>query len=344
MPSHIQRLIEIMARLRDPASGCPWDLEQTFKTIAPHTIEETYELIEAIENGDPQAIKDELGDVLLQIVFYAQMASEAKMFDFEDIAGHLADKLIERHPHIFGERKAKTAHDVLGIWEKGKEAKRAEKAGNEGRSASVMDGVTSSLPASTRAVKLQKRAARVGFDWTDARDVFAKIREEIGELEIEIDARTDHSSCPVIPSPSPLRGAPPSPAMRERVPSACEAGEGKVAAKTNKSFIEDELGDVLFAVTNLARKLDIDPETALRSTNRKFERRFRQIEEILARQGKNVADASLPEMEQIWNEIKAEEKAAVKGKPSFDAPQNLQVPQAQPRTTAKQQEAERRKR
>jgi nucleoside triphosphate diphosphatase len=266
MSTNIQRLIDIMARLRDPESGCPWDLEQTFKTIAPHTIEETYELVEAIESGEPHAIKDELGDVLLQVVFYAQMGREAGLFNFDSVAGYLADKLIERHPHIFGEREAKTARDVLDNWEKDKEAKRAAQAESEGRLTSVLDGVSAALPAATRAVKLQKRAATVGFDWAEARDVFAKIKEEIGELENEVEA------------------------------------------KANKSFLEDELGDVFFAVTNLARKLKIDPETALRSTNRKFERRFRKIEESLAAQGKNITAVSLDEMERLWNEIKAQEK------------------------------------
>jgi len=266
MPTNIQRLLDIMARLRNPEGGCPWDLEQTFKTIAPHTIEETYELVEAIESGDPAAIKDELGDVLLQVVFHAQMAKDAKMFDFESVAGHLADKLIERHPHIFGERDVKTAKDVLKNWEKDKETKRMAKAAHEGRSESVLDGISAALPAATRAVKLSKRAARVGFDWNDPRDVFGKIREEIGELEKE------------------------------------------VADKKDKDYLEDELGDVLFAVVNLARKLDIDPEAALRRTNRKFERRFRAVEEALAKQGKKPSDASLDDMEALWNAIKAKEK------------------------------------
>jgi len=265
MSSHILRLVEVMARLRNPDGGCPWDLEQTFQTIAPHTIEETYELVEAIESNDPKAIKDELGDVLFQVVFYAQMGREAGLFDLESVAGHVADKMIERHPHVFAEREVETAHDVLVNWETDKEAKRTKAAAKEGRMPSVLDGVSSGLPSTTRSVKLQKRAARVGFDWAKADDVFAKIKEEIAELEKE------------------------------------------VAGDTPKGRMEDELGDVLFAVTNLARKLDIDPETALRSTNRKFERRFRMIEDALAEQGRKASDASLQEMEILWNEAKAAE-------------------------------------
>ena len=253
-----------MARLRDPNGGCAWDLEQNFQSIAPHTLEETYELLEAIENNDTNAIKDELGDVLFQVVFHAQMASEAGLFDLDSVAGAVTDKMIERHPHVFGTRDVKTAAGVVDNWEADKEAKR--KAQATGTPHSVLEGVCTALPAATRAVKLQKRAARVGFDWAEAKDVLAKIREEITELEHEISVNAD------------------------------------------KDFLEDELGDVFFAVTNLARKLDIDPETALRRTNRKFERRFQGIETALATQGSNISDASLDEMERIWNEIKAQEK------------------------------------
>ncbi len=263
MTSGTKRLIDIMARLRNPKGGCPWDLEQTFKTIAPHTLEETYELVEAIEGGGKEDIKDELGDVLFQIVFYTQMGREAGWFDFDDVANHVADKMIERHPHVFGKRRVKTARDVASNWEKDKEAKRTKKAGKE---LSLLDGISTALPAATRAVKLQKRAAGVGFDWPKAWDVLAKIKEEIGELEREIKRKAD------------------------------------------KDFLEDELGDVFFAVTNLARKLDISPEAALRRTNRKFERRFRAIEKALTKKGKKITDASLDEMEQIWKAVKTKEK------------------------------------
>ncbi|MDR3425693.1 MAG: nucleoside triphosphate pyrophosphohydrolase [Alphaproteobacteria bacterium] len=264
MSKNTDRLIDVMARLRDPQGGCPWDIKQTHASLAADTIEETYELVEAIENNDMQAIKEELGDVLLHVVFHAQLGREAGSFDFDCVAAHVADKMIERHPHVFGERDVKTAHEVLVNWENDKEAKRNAQAA--GGKVSALDGVSAALPAATRAVKLQKRAARVGFDWDKAQDVLAKIREEIGELEHEI------------------------------------------AVKAEKDFLEDELGDVFFAVANLARKLDIDPEGALRRTNRKFERRFRGIETALAKQGKKISDASLEEMERIWNEIKAEEK------------------------------------
>jgi len=260
------RLVEVMARLRDPKTGCPWDLEQSFKTIAPYTLEETYEVIEAIERDDPKSMKDELGDLLFQVVFHAQLGSETKLFNLEDIANQVCDKMIERHPHVFGDRDAKTSEKVLVNWEADKAAKREAEAKAEGRKVSLLDGVTTSLPATTRAVKLQNRAARVGFDWTDARDILAKIKEETAELEVEINANKGLDS------------------------------------------IEDEMGDLLFALVNLARRLEVDPETALRRTNRKFERRFREIENRLASKGRDIKEASLDEMERIWIEIKQEEK------------------------------------
>lgn len=269
MSSAIDRLVQVMARLRDPNGGCPWDLEQNFKTIAPHTLEETYEVVDAIEQDNPAAIKDELGDLLFQIVFYGQMGKEAGLFDFDAIATHVTDKMVERHPHVFGDRSVKTADGVVSNWENDKARKREAAAAAEQRRPSVLDGVTAALPAATRAVKLQNRAARVGFDWSDARDIIGKIREEIAELEQELNA------------PEKLK---------------------------NQDAVEDEFGDVLFAVINLARHVKVDPETALRRTNRKFERRFRGIETRLAEQGRNIVDASLDEMEKIWNDVKAEER------------------------------------
>ena len=266
MSAAVDRLVQVMARLRNPNGGCPWDLEQNFKTIAPHTLEETYEVVEAIESNDPQAIKDELGDLLFQIVFHAQMGSEAKLFDLDQIATHVTDKMIERHPHVFGDRDVNTAQGVVSNWENDKAKKREAAAAASNKPISALDGVSTALPASTRAVKLQNRAARVGFDWPDARDIIAKIREEIAELEAEIDTKDNHDA------------------------------------------IEDEFGDVFFAVINLARRLKVDPETALRRTNRKFEHRFRGIEQKLATQGRNIKDASLDEMERIWCEVKAEER------------------------------------
>lgn len=264
MSEAVNRLMEIMARLRNPDGGCPWDLEQDFKSIAPHTLEETYEVVEAIEKNDPQAIKDELGDLLFQIVFHAQIGREAGLFDLDQIANHVADKMVERHPHVFGDRDANSAEKVLANWENDKAKKR--EAAADGKPVSALDGVTTTLPASTRAVKLQNRAARVGFDWAEAKDIIAKIREEIAELEAEIDT------------------------------------------SDNFDAIEDEFGDVFFAVINLARRLKVDPETALRRTNRKFESRFRGIEQRLAAEGRNIKDASLDEMERIWGEVKEAER------------------------------------
>ena len=265
MSAAISRLIDVMARLRDPKGGCPWDLEQTFKTIAPYTLEETYEVVDAIERDDTQAIKEELGDLLFQVVFHAQMGREAGLFTLDDIASAVADKMIERHPHVFGDRNTANAAAVVVNWEADKAKKREAQAKAENRPVSALDGVTAALPAMTHAVKLQSRAARVGFDWAEARDVLVKIHEEIEELQNEIDQGTSDSR-------------------------------------------EDELGDVLFAITNLARKLDIDPETALRRTNRKFERRFRAVENAVAAQGRTMSETSLDDMEKLWIEIKSTEK------------------------------------
>lgn len=267
MSKSIQRLVEVMRRLRDPKTGCPWDLEQNFRSIAPHTLEETYEVIEAIEQDDPKAMKEELGDLLFQIVFHAQMGNEAGLFDLDRIADAVADKMIERHPHVFGDREANTADAVLTNWEADKAKKRAAQAAAENRPVSALDGVSTALPAMLRALKLQNRAARVGFDWTDARDIIAKIREETGELEAEIKSGDRDSR-------------------------------------------EDELGDLFFVLVNLARRLEIEPETALRRANRKFERRFRGIETRLAAQGRKLEDTSLDEMEAAWQAVKQKEKLA----------------------------------
>jgi MazG family protein len=261
----LARLLDIMARLRDPEHGCPWDLDQSFATIAPYTIEEAYEVAEAAERGEPEALKDELGDLLLQVVFHARMAEEARQFDFNDVARGIADKMIRRHPHVFAEAQVEGSAAQTVAWEAQKAAERRAKAAAAGRPESALDGVGLGLPALTRADKLQKRAARVGFDWPAVAPIFDKIGEEIGELRSEID-----------------RGAAP-----ERV--------------------ADELGDLLFAVANLARRLEIDPEQALRTANRKFERRFRSVEQRLAATSKPIAEASLDEMEAEWQRVKAEE-------------------------------------
>ncbi|MEM9013563.1 MAG: nucleoside triphosphate pyrophosphohydrolase [Pseudomonadota bacterium] len=255
---NIDRLIDIMARLRDPNAGCPWDLEQNFRTIAPYTIEEAYEVADAIEREDYESLKDELGDLLFQTVFHAQMAREAGHFDFDDVARAIADKMVRRHPHVFADADHRNASEQTEAWEIQKEKERQEKGKN-----GLLDDVPVGLPGLTRAVKLQKRAARVGFDWDDANAVLAKITEETEEL---VEARDVKS----------------------------------------QSEIEDEFGDLLFVLTNLARHLDIDPEAALRRTNQKFTRRFQYIEKQAARANRSMTDMSLDEMEAHWRDAKAE--------------------------------------
>jgi MazG family protein len=255
----IHRLLELMARLRDPADGCPWDREQTFRTIAPYTIEEAYEVADAIERDDRGDLREELGDLLFQVVFHARMAEEEGAFDFVDVADGLTDKMIRRHPHVF--RRDEVGGEVR--WEETKEAERARKARPD---ASILDGVAAGLPALMRAEKLQKRAARVGFDWPEARQVLAKIREEIDEVDAEI-----------------------------------AAGD---AAK-----LEGEIGDLLFAVVNLARHVGVDSEAALRGCNAKFERRFTHIERALRTQGRGPKEATLDEMEALWAEAKGAERS-----------------------------------
>lgn len=269
MKDNTHRLLDIMARLRDPDGGCPWDMGQDFPTIAPHTIEEAYEVADAIQSGDMMAVKDELGDLLFQVVFYAQMGRERGLFDFDAIAGHIADKMIRRHPHVFGEISVSDADDQTRRWEDMKAKERAEKAAASGKPPSALDGITPGLPALTRALKLQKRAARVGFDWTRADEILDKIEEEIGELRAEI----------------------------------------KAATSQDKARVTDELGDLMFALVNLARRLDIDPETALRGTNAKFDRRFRFVEQELDKDGKSPTDATLDEMESLWVIAKQAERA-----------------------------------
>ena len=268
MSAALDRLAGVMARLRDPNGGCPWGLKQTFKTIAPYTLEEAYEVLEAVERNDPADMKDELGDLLFQVAFHAQMGKEAGLFDLDVIATHVTDKMIERHPHVFGSRDAATAEAVLVNWEADKARKREAAAQAAGKPLSALDGVTPSLPATARAVKLQNRAARVGFDWPDALGTLAKIREETEELAVEM------------------------------------------AKPDNADALEDELGDVFFALINLARKLKVDPEAALRRTNRKFERRFREVEARLATQDKRPENVTLAELDAIWVAIKTAEKTA----------------------------------
>jgi ATP diphosphatase len=263
----IARLIEIMTALRTPGTGCPWDLDQRFETIAPYTLEEAYEVADAIARGDLADLREELGDLLLQVVFHARMAQEQGAFDFGDVVEAITAKLLRRHPHVFGEAKGATPDEVRGLWEEIKAGEKAERADNGRKQETVgaLAGVPVGLPALTRALKLQAKAGRVGFDWNDPMAVLAKIREECNEIEAEI----------------------------------AEGERAKAAA---------EVGDLLFAVVNLARHLEADPEGVLRAANVKFERRFAAIERALAERGKTPRDATLAEMDALWDEAKAEER------------------------------------
>lgn len=262
--SEINRLLTIMARLRDPERGCPWDLEQDFSTIAPYTLEEAHEVADAIAHGDFRNLEEELGDLLLQVVFHAQMANEQKLFSFEDVARGIAEKMIRRHPHVFpdgrldGENVAIASAQVVANWES---IKAAEKTARGEHSLRILDGIAKGFPALMRAEKLQKKAGKVGFDWNSPRAVIAKLREELDELEAELDS-------------------------------------GDARAQ------EEELGDLLFCVVNLARHLSLDSEMALKKANAKFERRFAHIEDRLSAQGLPFAGATLAEMEALWLEAK----------------------------------------
>jgi len=255
------QLLETMARLRDPRTGCAWDVEQTFATIAPYTIEEAYEVADAIERGDLGELKEELGDLLLQVVFHAQMAQEQGAFVFADVAQTITDKLVRRHPHVFGDASHRTSDEQTAAWEVIKAQERTQKAKH-----GVLDDVPVGLPALTRAVKLTRRAARVGFDWPSTREVMDKLAEETAELQAEIDA-------------------------------------GDMAKA------REELGDILFVIANLARKLDVEPEDALRATNAKFARRFAFIEAELAKTGRTPDQSDLAEMDRLWDAAKAAERA-----------------------------------
>jgi nucleoside triphosphate diphosphatase len=269
----ISGLIAIMAVLRTPVTGCPWDLEQNFATIAPYTIEEAYEVADAISRGDLDDLKDELGDLLLQVVFHARMAQEQGTFAFPDVVQAITEKLIRRHPHVFGDKGGMATAEVNVQWDEIKAAEKAARtaagknAGNSpapGRTG-ALSGVSSGLPALTRALKLQQKAGKVGFDWNDPKAVLAKIREEADEIGGELDAG-------------------------------------------DKDKVADEIGDLMFALVNLARHLDVDPETALRTTNLKFERRFASIEDALAAVGKTPSQATLAEMDALWDQAKEKEK------------------------------------
>lgn len=258
----IDRLLAVMAALRDPDGGCPWDLQQDFASIAPYTIEEAYEVADAIQRGDRTDLRDELGDLLLQVVFHARMAEEERSFDFEAVAQAIAEKMIRRHPHVFAMDGADTPDAVKRSWEETKAAEREAKGADD----SALAGVARALPALQRAEKLSKRAARVGFTWPDAPTVFGDIEEELEELKHEIEAGAPHDR------------------------------------------LEDELGDVLFTVANLARLLGVDPEAALRRTNDKFTRRFQAVEKSFAEEGRPLPAPSLEEMDARWDQVKGVEK------------------------------------
>ncbi|WP_309084335.1 nucleoside triphosphate pyrophosphohydrolase [Chelativorans sp.] len=264
----ISRLIEIMAALRDPKTGCPWDLDQDFSSIAPYTIEEAYEVLDAIQRNDMHDLREELGDLLLQVVFHARMAEEAGSFSFGDVVEAITTKMVRRHPHVFGDAEAREAGMAKGMWERIKAEEKAERRARRGSDGEprrgYLDEVAIALPALTRALKLQEKAARVGFDWGAARPILAKIEEEIGELREAMD-------------------------------------EGRQEA------VAEEFGDLLFALVNLGRHLNVDPEAALRDTNEKFRRRFHAVESGLEAQGKILAEASLEEMEALWQSAKKAE-------------------------------------
>src|SRR5262249_34064582 len=271
----LPELLAVMAALRTPSGGCPWDLAQTFKTIAPYTIEEAYEVADAIESGDRGLLKEELGDLLLQVVYHARLAEEEGAVGVADVVDAITCKMLRRHPHVFGSASERAAGAGPDFWERIK-AKEREKEGERSRQgAGILAGVPVALPAFARAVKLQQKAARVGFDWPTLAPVLAKLKEELAELE------------------SAAAGGPP---------------QGWSAEK--RAAVAEEFGDVLFSLANLARHLALDPEGALRAANQKFMRRFNRIEELLAAEGRSIREASLAEMERAWERAKAEEQKA----------------------------------
>jgi nucleoside triphosphate diphosphatase len=286
----IEDLLAVMAALRTPGTGCPWDLEQSFATIAPYTIEEAYEVADAIERHDLDHLKEELGDLLLQVVYHSRIAEEQGAFAFRDVVGGITAKMVRRHPHVFGTPEQRAAGVTTGFWERIKAEERvaggvsplatapdaslkhrgeeADPASASGKRGSVLDSVPLALPALMRAVKLQNKAARVGFDWPSLAPVLDKLKEELAELEEEI---------------------------------------AKPGDQQNRASVEEEFGDLLFVVANIARHLQLDPETALRSANAKFTRRFHAIERKLAERGRTPAQSDLAEMDRLWDESKAEE-------------------------------------
>lgn len=263
----MQQLLEIMRALRDPASGCPWDLEQNFQSLIPYTLEEAYEVADAIERNNLDDIKSELGDLLFQIVFYSQLATEQQAFDFNDIAQTICEKLIRRHPHVFAGKKVTTAEEQTIEWEKLKQQERKNKAAENNFNLSYLDDVSRTLPSLMRAEKIQKRVAKEGFDWPDVKGVMDKIYEELDEVQQELDADV-----------------------------------------LDQAKLEDEIGDLFFSCINLSRYVKVDAEHSLRKANMKFERRFRQLEKIARSKGLQINEMRIYELENLWKEVKANEK------------------------------------
>ena len=290
-----ERAVSIMARLRAPG-GCPWDREQTFDTIKPYTLEEAYEVLEAIDARDWNELTGELGDLLLQVLFYAEMAAEEKHFTIDDVLDRLSNKLIDRHPHVFGEVKADTPGEVLRNWQalKAEEKKKRQQESGEtpelGHPDSVLHGVTSKMPALMEAQKISSRVAHVGFDWPNVEGLFDKLHEETEELRHNLKE---------YPEPGP------QPQSVQAVASA----RGVKVPEELRARLEDEVGDLFFVLVNIARYLSLDPESALRKTNRKFRRRFEYLEARLREQGRKPSNASLDEMEVLWQESKQQERA-----------------------------------
>jgi ATP diphosphatase len=294
-PRDIGALVAVMAALRAPRTGCPWDLEQSFASIAPYTIEEAYEVVDAIERGDLVDLKEELGDLLLQVVYHARLAQEEGVFAFPDVVEAITTKMIRRHPHVFGNEVARTAGMAKGAWERIKSEEKAAKAAQRAAMGlppkignGLLDDVPAGMTALTRAIKLQDKAAKVGFDWPSLAPVMAKAKEELVELEEAVARRSSvESADAAITFDDRLSGSEEAPTVQ----------------------MEEEFGDLLFVMANVARHLRLDPETALRKANDKFRRRFAYIEAELARRGKTPAQSSLEEMDAIWNEIRAKDKA-----------------------------------
>jgi ATP diphosphatase len=282
-----ERAVNIMARLRAPG-GCPWDREQTFDSIKPYTVEETYEVLEAIDKRDWNELAGELGDLLLQVLFYSEMAREAGYFSIDDVLEQLSNKLVHRHPHVFGDAEARTSAEVLHNWEKLKEQEKKMRGEDLSTPDSLLDGVSPAMPALLEARKLSSRAASVGFDWPDIEGLFDKLQEEIQELRQNLREW-------------------PEPGPRPNVRGIAGSGQAGIPEQLRER-LEDEVGDLFFTLVNIARYLALDPESALRKTNRKFRQRFQQMERRLREQGRQLPGASLEEMEQLWQEGKQAER------------------------------------